>query len=140
MTESVWLVLAGGLVGLVSGLVPLVLQHRWDGEARRRVADRTALEAAVKKLMAWQDLAVKSLGSGEIGEAQQRLRELDALWEADFDLIPDQVATREILALSRDIFFFGGKGAPDAMGRMNRLIELQDRAILSAQQKRRELA
>jgi hypothetical protein len=139
MPDSFWLVIAGGLVGLVSGVVPLLLQHRWDGQARRRAADAKALEAAVAKMMAWQDYAVKTLGGSDTGSARQRLVELNPSWEADFGLIPDQDATREILALSRDIFFFGGE-SPDRGERMNRLIALQDRAILSAQQKRRELA
>jgi len=52
VTESVWLVIAGGAVGLVASVIPLLLQRRWAREDRRRAADAKALEAAVRKLMA----------------------------------------------------------------------------------------
>lgn len=142
VAESFWLVIAGGLVGIVSSLIPLYLKRRWDAEDRRRVVDAKALEAAVHKMMAWQAFAVGALGSGETGPARERLIELDKSWEADFSLIPDQEAVQQILTMSRDIFFFSGwlREQPDAVERMDRLITLQDRAILSAQKKRRELA
>ena len=92
--------------------------------------------------MAWQDFAVTTLGSGETTAARERLKERDRAWEADFSLVPDREATTELIALSRSIFFSPGwsRKAPDSMERMNRLIELQDRVIESAQRKRRELA
>jgi hypothetical protein len=141
VTESVWLVIAGGVVGIVASLV-LLLQRGWQREDRRRAADAKALEAAVDKLMAWQDYAMKALSSGETGSARDRRIELDTSWGADFALIPDQEATRELIALSRDAYFFAGarRAAPDLMERTDRLIKLQDRVIQSAQTRRRELA
>jgi hypothetical protein len=141
VTESVWLVIAGGVVGIVASLV-LLLQRGWQREDRRRAADAKALEAAVDKLMAWQDYAMKALSSGETGSARDRRIELDTSWEADFALIPDQEARRELIALSRDAYFFAGarRAAPDLMERTDRLIKLQDRVIQSAQTRRRELA
>lgn len=142
VTESVWLVLAGGAIGIVSSVVPLLLKRIWERADRRRASDRAALESAVRKLMAWQDFAVRSLGSGDTAAAEKRLRELDTEWEADFGLLPDQEATRAILSLSKEIFFFGGlhRDSPDAMEKQSRLMTLLDRALLSAQRKRRELA
>ena len=142
MTESFWLVIAGGVVGLVASLVPLLLQRRWQAEDRRRAVDAKALDLAVHKLMAWQDYAVKALGTGETESARTRLIELDTSWQADFSLVPDQQATEELVRLSREIFFSPGwfRDAPDSMERMDRLIRLQDRVIASAQKKLRELA
>ena len=138
MTDGVWLVLAGGLVALV----PLLLQRRWDRQDRRRAAEAAALDVSVRKLMAWQQYAVSALASGETGPASEKLTSLDEAWETDFALIPDHEATRELIQMSREIFFTPGfyKQAPDAMQRMSRLIELQGRVLESAQKRRRELA
>lgn len=139
MDRDILLVLAGGLVGIAGGVVTLILERWWDRGDRRRAYDARALDAAVKKLMGWQDLAVRLLGSGDIEAAHARLLELDALWESDFDLIPDQEATRELLALSKAVYASPGQRAKSTEP-MSRLIFLLDRVIKSAQEKRRTLA
>lgn len=139
MDHDVALVLAGGLIGLVGSLIPLVLQRRWAIEDRRRAYDARALDAAVKKLMAWQDLATKMLAGSDWSDADKRLRELDALWESDFDLIPDKAATREMADLSREVYLFrGGFSKPDAET-FDRLFRLLPVVIESAQKARRKL-
>ena len=143
--ESVQLVLVSGAIGIAGTLIALVLQRRWAVDDRRRNLDRMALEAAVKKLMAWQDMAVKLLSAGDVGDiasADRRLRELDELWESDWGLIPDQEAVQELVRLSREVYFFSGAYRDDPQHRdaFDRLITLQDRVIASAQKKRRELA
>ncbi len=117
VVTEVWLVIAGGLIGFFGSLIPVILQRRWASQDRRRATDAKALEAAVHKLMAWQDYAMKAIGSGETASARDRLIELDRAWEADLSLIPDQEATQELLTLSREIFFAPGwyRDAPDAM-------------------------
>lgn len=142
MTEGVWLVLAGGAISFVTGLTTLLLQRHWDRKDRRWAAEAAALDISVRKLMAWQQYAVSALASGETAPASEKLTALDEAWEADFSLIPDHEATRELIQMSREIFFSPGhyKQAPDAMERMSRLIELQGRVLESAQKRRRELA
>lgn len=142
MTESFWLVFAGGVIGIAGSVIPLLLQRRWARVDRRRAADAKALEAAVQKLMAWQDFANLALSKGDTGSVRERLRESDLAWEADLSLIPDQAATQELVTMVRDIFFFGGvyRDAPDVMERSAHLMRLLDRVISSAQKKRRELA
>ena len=139
------LVLAGGLIGLLGSLVPLVLQRWWAVSDRRRVVDRAALEAAVERLLAWQDHAVKLLAGGSTAESEKRLLVSDRLWEADLDLIPDRRATRELLALSKQVWLSATLVglAPELkaqMDAMNRLIQLLGLVIRSAQKKRRDLA
>jgi hypothetical protein len=88
VTESFWLVISPGIVAVVAGLVPLILQRHWQAKDRRRAIDAKALEAAVAKLMAWHSYANKAL-SGETSSADERLlAEVDASWDADFKLIP----------------------------------------------------
>jgi hypothetical protein len=142
VTESFWLVFAGGVIGIAGSVIPLLLQRRWARVDRRRAADAKALEAAVQKLMAWQDFANLALSKGDTGSVRERLRESDLAWEADLSLIPDQAATQELVTMVRDIFFFGGvyRDAPDVMERSAHLMRLLDRVISSAQKKRRELA
>ena len=63
VTEAFWLVIAGGIIGLASSVISLAIQRHWRTEDRRRAVDSKALDAAVHKLMAWQDYAVTALGS-----------------------------------------------------------------------------
>lgn len=141
MSNEFWLVIAGGLVGVLGSVVVQVLQRRWALNDRRSKADAQALDAAVRKLMAWQDYAVKRLAGSSTADADKRLLELDALWEADFSLIPDQKATRELMALAKEIFFLGSAGhdSGSKIMAMDRLFVLLGTVIESAQRKRRQL-
>lgn len=139
MDHDVLLVLAGGAVGLAGSLVTLVLQRLWSIDDRRRAYDARALEAAVRKLMAWQDFATKALAGSDTVAAEKRLRELDTEWESDFDLIPDRAATRELIDLSREVFFFRGAYRQADPPAFDRLIALLPRVIESAQKARRKL-
>lgn len=142
MSESVLLVLAGGLVGVVAGLVPLALQRLWAGQDRRRAHDARALDSAIRKMMGWQDIATKLIAGSDVSSAEQALVALDAEWEADFGLIPDQEAATEIINLAKWIRLAprSHRDSPDAMEKMSRLIQLQDRVLRSARKRRRQLA
>jgi hypothetical protein len=142
VSESVLLVLAGGLVGILASAVPVILQRSLAAADRRRAHDAQALDSAVRKLMAWQDYAALTLSRGNTAAVQERLAESDLEWEADLTLIPDQEATQALVTMVREVYFFGGvyRDDPDVMERSGLMMNLLDRVIASARKKRRELA
>ena len=142
MDHDVALVLAGGLVGLVSSLGVLALQRLWSVADRRNAADSEALDLAVRALMAWQANALVALTSGAAdADAQKRLRALDERWEADGSLIPDREAADELLRRCKLILLSPREAHESTgMGEFNRLIALGDRVLNSARKRRRDLA
>jgi hypothetical protein len=103
MTDRFWLVVAGGLVGLVASLVPMMVQRSWARNDRRRAADAEALAATVEVLTAWKDVALRIVSGDDPSEAHKRSLALDARWEADISLIPDREAAKKLLDLAKSV-------------------------------------
>ena len=142
MTDGSWLVVAGGLVAVVSGLVPLVVQRRWAREDRLRAADAQALPATVEVLTAWKDVALAIVSGDDPRKAHERALALDAKWEADLSLIPDREAANKLLDLAKSVQLTPRRHSEgdSAMITSSQLIALHERVLESARQKRRDLA
>jgi hypothetical protein len=142
MTDGFWLVVAGGLVGLVASLVPMMVQRRWAREDRRRAADAEALAATVEALTAWKDVALRIVSGEDAQEVHERSLVLDARWEADISLIPDREAAKKLLDLAKSVQLLPRRHTEGdaAMVTSSQLIALHERVIESARRKRRELA
>jgi hypothetical protein len=142
MTDGFWLVVAGGLVGLVASLVPMMVQRRWARDDGWRAADAQVVADTVAVLTAWKDVALRIVSGEDAREAHKRSLELDARWEADITVIPDHAAAENLLALAKSVQLAPRRHTEGdaAMATSNQLITLHERVLASARQKRRDLA
>jgi hypothetical protein len=139
MDRDVALVLAGGLIGVLSSLLALILQRRWTVADRRSATDLEALDLAVGHLMAWEAKALSVLSGSTDDAVDARLREFDLRWEADMRLIPDRESATELLSRCRGVLLVPPREPEAIMAEAARIEALGARVLDSARKRRREL-
>ena len=140
--DALLLILAGGVVGFIASILGLTLQRWWAMQDRRAAIDREALDLAMLQLMAWQAVALGILSGKPDTAAEKRLSELDVHWEADPRLIPERQAAAELLRSCKAVILAPRYSAEreDALAEHARIIELGDRVLGPARDRRRKLA
>lgn len=139
MTETLWGVLIGGVLGIAGTI--LAGRFATGDERRRRRRDHEIKQIATTTFILdrWEEVAMARLSDdrAKLVEAQEALKNTDTEWDWDVDLIP---GARELKALAVGIWMGTVVRDPnDPFAITNRLTSLQNQVRTNASKRTREL-